>query len=153
MNGSKGERGERGLQGEQGLKGDRGESGPQGKEGPQGRQGPTGPQGFMGLIGPKGDRGDMGPQGERGANGKSGAPGVSGSPGKGVPSGGVQWDFLVKDSASPFATSFKSFEAFLTAYCATTYRSDADANAAGKRLYRAGFDHENASPNALIFTG
>src|SRR5699024_10981932 len=55
-------------------------------EGPQGAKGAKGDPGADGADGDKGAKGDKGDKGDRGADGK------------GVPTGGTEWQILVKSS-------------------------------------------------------
>ena len=107
--GPQGPKGDTGDVGPQGPKGDTGDVGPQGPQGIQGKQGIQGPQGEAGPAGPKGDTGPRGPQGvkgEQGPQGLQGEKGQKGDPGKGVATGGTAGQFLKKNSATDYDTTW-----------------------------------------------
>jgi len=117
-----GEEGPEGPEGPQGPKGDTGETGPQGPKGDTGGTGPQGPKGDTGETGPqgpKGDTGETGPQGPKGDTGETGATGPQGPQGpagEGVPSGGSTGQFLTKDSATDYDTSWTNLDASKVSY-------------------------------------
>mgnify|MGYP002522129925 CR=1 FL=1 len=79
-----------------------------GEEGPQGPQGETGPQGPQGETGATGATGATGPQGPQGPAGE------------GVPTGGSAGQFLIKDSATDYDTSWTTLDASDIPYDNTT---------------------------------
>ena len=89
---------------EKGIKGDKGD---QGDTGPQGEQGI---QGIQGIQGETGATGATGPQGPQGIQGLPGADGADGADGQGVPTGGVEGQVIVKQSATDYDTDWDYVE-------------------------------------------
>lgn len=108
--GPQGDQGEPGVQGPQGIPGPKGETGAQGIPGQTGSQGPKGDRGDDGPQGPKGDTGDQGPIGQTGPKGEQGEPGQDGIAGPGVASGGTSGQYLKKDSATDYDTSWATLD-------------------------------------------
>ena len=79
-----------------------------GATGPQGPQGDTGPQGQQGSPGATGATGPTGSTGPTGATGATGSTGATGATGAGVATGGAIGQFLSKNSATDYDTSFKN---------------------------------------------
>jgi len=86
---------------EKGIKGDKGD---------QGDTGPQGEQGIQGIQGETGATGATGPQGIQGIQGLPGADGADGADGQGVPTGGVEGQVIVKQSATDYDTAWDYVE-------------------------------------------
>lgn len=85
--------------------------GPQGPVGPKGEPGPRGDPGPAGNTGPAGIPGERGLPGSQGPAGSQGPPGPAG---KGIPSGGVPGQTIIKASDEDFDTTWGTPAAQLT---------------------------------------
>lgn len=74
--------------------------------GPKGDKGDPGEKGDTGATGPQGNKGEKGDPGAAGATGAVGAKGDKGDAGPGLPAGGADGQFIVKDGGANFATRF-----------------------------------------------
>ena len=83
--------------------------GPIGATGATGPTGPTGPIGLTGATGATGPAGPTGPTGPTGATGTTGATGATGPAGPGIATGGTTGQFLIKNSATNYDTTWSTF--------------------------------------------
>lgn len=89
-----------------GIQGPTGATGATGATGPAGPTGPTGPTGDTGATGPAGPTGPTGPAGP---TGPTGATGATGPAGPGIATGGTTGQFLIKNSATNYDTTWSTF--------------------------------------------
>ena len=89
-----------------GIQGPTGATGATGATGPTG---PTGPTGATGATGPTGPTGDTGATGPAGPTGPTGATGATGPAGPGIATGGTTGQFLIKNSATNYDTTWSTF--------------------------------------------
>ena len=71
---------------------------------------------IVGEEGPEGPEGPQGPKGDTGETGATGPQGPQGPAGEGVPSGGSTGQFLTKDSATDYDTSWTNLDASKVSY-------------------------------------
>ena len=118
--GTTGNTGNTGLQGTTGTTGTTGNTGNTGLQGTTGTTGTTGNTGNTGLQGTTGTTGTTGNTGNTGLQGTTGTTGTTGNTGAGVPTGGLDGQFLRKYGSADYGTTW----ATITAGAGSTYIGD-----------------------------